>query len=99
MARSKIRKLPMYPFLLSAAERVITVLKAPDEPVKKLEDYPVNPLAKALHPDKQYLVVRDIIDVADDVKTFDLTPDRSAGTESLAYFSACSYLSLHFYWD
>lgn len=99
MARSKIRKLPMYPFLLSAGERVVTVLKTPDEPVKKLEDYPVNKLAKELHPNKQYLIVRDIIDVADDVKTFDLTPDRRAGTESLAWFSAGSYLSLHFYWD
>ena len=99
MARSKIRKLPMYPFVLSAAERLITVLKTPDEPVKKLEDYPANKLANALHPDKQYLVVRDVIDVADDVKTFVLVPDKLAGTERLAWFSAGSYLSLHFYWD
>ncbi len=99
MARSKIRKLPMYPFLLSAAERVITVLKTPDTPVRPLDDYPMNQLANALHPDKQYLVVNEVIDLSDDVKTFDLVPDTKAGTEQLAWFSAGSYLSLHFYWD
>ena len=36
MAKSMIPKLPLYPFVLSAAQRVIEVAKTPDGPVKKL---------------------------------------------------------------
>lgn len=96
MAKSMIPKAPMYPFVLSAARRVIEVAKTPDAPVKKLNEYPVNRLADALHPAKQFLVVRDVIDVGSDVKTFVLTPDYGEGMERLAWFSAGSYLSIHY---
>lgn len=96
MAKSMIPKLPLYPFVLSAAQRVIEVAKTPGGPVKKLEDYPVNRLANALHPDKQFLVVRKVIEHSENVKTFVFAPDYSAGTEMLAYFAAGSYLSISY---
>lgn len=96
MAKSMIPKLPLYPFVLSAAQRVIEVARTPDGPVKKLEDYPVNKLANALHPAKQYLVVRKVVEHSPDMKTFVFSPDYSKGTERLAYFSAGSYLSLNY---
>ncbi len=96
MAKSMIPKLPLYPFVLSAAQRVIEVAKTPEGPVKKLEDYPVNRLAIALHPEKQFLVVQKIVEHSPDVKTFVFSPDYSAGTSMLAYFAAGSYLSLHY---
>ncbi len=94
MAKSMIPKAPMYPFVLSAAQRVIEVAKTPDAPVKKLEDYPVNRLANALHPNKQFLIVRDIKEHSPDMKTYTLTPDYGAGTSMLAWFAAGSYLSI-----
>ena len=96
MAKSMIPKLPLYPFVLSAAQRVIEVARTPDGPVKKLEDYPVNKLANALHPAKQYLVVRKVIEHSPDMKTYVFSPDYSKGTERLAYFAAGSYLSLNY---
>ena len=94
MAKSMIPKLPMYPFVLSVAQRVIEVAKTPDTPVRKLEDWPVNKLKDALHPEKQFLVVRDIVEHSADMKTYVLAPDYGAGTSLLAWFSAGSYLSI-----
>ena len=51
-------------------------------------------LAKALHPKRQYLAVKEIIDRAPDTKSYILVPDESRGTKELAYFSAGKYLSV-----
>ena len=51
-------------------------------------------LAKALHPKRQYLVVKEIIDRAPDTKSYILVPDESRGTTALAYFGAGKYLSV-----
>lgn len=96
MAKSMIPKVPMYPFLLGAVKRVVTVLKTPDAPVKKLDDYPVNRLANELHPDRQKLVVDKIVEHSPDLKTFVFRPDDTRGTNRLAYFAAGSYLSIHY---
>ncbi|MBQ2500685.1 MAG: iron-sulfur cluster-binding domain-containing protein [Clostridia bacterium] len=94
MAKSLIPKLPLYPFIFSAVKRVIEVLKTPDTPVKKLEDYPANKLANSLHPAKQHLKVVKIVKWSEDMKTYVFAPDEAAGTTSLAWFSAGSYLSI-----
>ena len=51
-------------------------------------------LARALHPKRQYLAVKEIIDRAPDTKSYILVPDESRGTKELAYFSAGKYLSV-----
>lgn len=51
-------------------------------------------LAKALHPKKQCLKVAEVIERADDCKSFVLVPDEARGTSSLAYFSAGKYLTV-----
>lgn len=51
-------------------------------------------IAKALHPNRQYLKVADVREMAPDCKTFTLVPDESRGTKSLAYFGAGKYLTV-----
>ena len=51
-------------------------------------------LAKALHPRFQYLIVDRITERSEDTKSYTLVPDKSRGTESLAYFSAGKYLTV-----
>ncbi len=51
-------------------------------------------LAKALHPKKQCVKVAEVIERADDCKSFVLVPDEARGTSSLAYFSAGKYLTV-----
>lgn len=51
-------------------------------------------LARALHPNRQYLRVADIKQESADCKTFTLVPDKERGTKSLAYFGAGKYLAV-----
>ncbi len=51
-------------------------------------------LAKALHPQRQYLVIESVTDRGEDCKSFTLVPDTEKGTTSLAYFSAGKYLTV-----
>ena len=51
-------------------------------------------LAKALHPKRQYLTVKEVIDRAPDTKSYILVPDESRGTKELAWFGAGKYLSV-----
>ena len=51
-------------------------------------------IAKALHPKRQYLVIKEIIQRADDCKSFVLVPDEEKGTKSLAWFGAGKYLTV-----
>lgn len=51
-------------------------------------------LAKALHPNRQYLKIADVKQMSEDCKTFTLVPDPKRGTESLAYFGAGKYLTV-----
>lgn len=51
-------------------------------------------LAKALHPKKQHVKVAEIIERADDCKSFVLVPDEERGTTALAYFGAGKYLTV-----
>ena len=51
-------------------------------------------IAKALHPKKQCLVVKEVITRTDDCKSFVLVPDENRGTSALAYFGAGKYLTV-----
>lgn len=51
-------------------------------------------LARALHPKKQFVKVAEIIERAEDTKSFVLVPDTEKGTTALAYFGAGKYLTV-----
>ncbi|MBE6791164.1 MAG: iron-sulfur cluster-binding domain-containing protein [Ruminococcaceae bacterium] len=51
-------------------------------------------IARALHPKKQYLTVKEVITRTDDCKSFVLVPDEKRGTSALAYFGAGKYLTV-----
>ena len=51
-------------------------------------------IAKALHPKRQYLKIAEIIERAEDCKSFVLVPDEEKGTTALAWFGAGKYLTV-----
>ncbi len=55
-------------------------------------DYPVNKLAKRLHPEHQFVRISKIIEHSKDCKTYFFSPILEKGTEELAYFSAGQYI-------
>lgn len=62
----------------------------------KLPDFSDNAteLAKALHPNRQYLKVAKVEQRAEDCKSYTLVPDAKRGTTKLAYFGAGKYLTV-----
>jgi len=72
-------------------ERKKRIERAPTDPIK---DDPINDLADILHPDRQYMVIDEIINNTKSTKTFRLIPDPDSKTKELAYFRAGQYLSL-----
>lgn len=59
----------------------------------------VNQLAKIFHPEKQYLIIQQIIEENKDTKSFILAPDTQKGTTRIAPFKAGSYLNVSFVID
>lgn len=57
-------------------------------------EHPVNKLARELHPQRQFLKVREVISHNERCKSYVLVPDASKGTMRLAYFAAGQYLSV-----
>lgn len=51
-------------------------------------------IAKALHPKRQYLRIAEIIDRAEDCKSYVLVPDEEKGSKALAWFGAGKYLTV-----
>ncbi len=51
-------------------------------------------IARALHPKKQCVRVAEVIDRAEDCKSFVLVSDEARGTTALAYFGAGKYLTV-----
>ena len=51
-------------------------------------------LARALHPKKQFVKVSEVIERAEDCKSFVLVPDEEKGTKALEYFGAGKYLTV-----
>jgi len=72
--------------------RVSTINSA--SPELPQSEYNANRVARALHPEVQYLSVREVIDLKGDVKNYLLEPAPGTDTTALAYFRAGQYLSV-----
>lgn len=92
MADVNLNALDPMKFLELMPLRKQKIAEAPATPLPK--DYPVNALARALHPKRQALRVAEVIVHSDEVKTFVLQPDATRGTKACAYFSAGQYVNV-----
>lgn len=80
-------------FFSIVRERAARFRKASGKSI--VEEYPINALARKLHPDFQFVKIAKIEEHKDcDAKTFTFVPDGEKGTDALAYFSAGQYISV-----
>ncbi len=94
MKKPSVSKLNPAEFLKLVPNRDKVIENAPATPVPHLDTYKANALAKALHPERQFLKIETVEAFSKDVKRFTLVADESKGTKALAYFSAGQYLSV-----
>lgn len=94
MARPKLSKLNPMDFTKMTPTRQAKIEAAPAKPLPPTDSYKPNELAKALHPDVQYLKVSKVIEHGSDAKSFWLEANPAKGTNALAWFSAGQYLSI-----
>ena len=87
-----IGKISRTDFVKQITGRLKAVSAASDAPVSDLYSHLPNRLALALHPQCQYLTVKEIIVHNPDMKSFVLAPDPARGTHNLAWFSAGQYI-------
>ncbi|MBR3767451.1 MAG: iron-sulfur cluster-binding domain-containing protein [Clostridia bacterium] len=89
---SKLKSLKATKFISLLKNRQNTFNNA----MARLPETPDNAtaIARALHPKKQFVKVAEIIERADDCKSFVLVPNAAKGTKELAYFSAGKYLTV-----
>jgi ferredoxin-NADP reductase len=81
----------LFAFTKLVAERQKRIERASSEPITR---DPINDLARKIHPDAQYLVIKEIKDETKSTKTFKLVPDPESSTKELAIFRSGQYLSL-----
>ncbi len=67
------------------------IARASAEPIGR---DPMNRLVRQLHPERQNLMIAEVLDQTRTTKTFRLVPDPASGSQELAYFRAGQYLSL-----
>lgn len=80
-------------FFSIVRERAARFRKASGKSI--VEEYPINALARKLHPDFQFVKIARIDEHKNcDAKTFTFVPDAKKGTDALAYFSAGQYISV-----
>lgn len=79
-------------FISIMQERSKRFKKAASTPIP--EEYPVNALAKKIHPAVQYAKISEVEVHSEDCKTFTFVPDVTKGTEQFAFFSAGQYLTV-----
>lgn len=80
-------------FFSIVRERAARFRKASGKSI--VEEYPINALAKKLHPDFQFVKIARIEEHENcDAKTFTFVPDADKGTDALTYFSAGQYISV-----
>ena len=91
MKKISLNKLNPFKFFSIVKERSKRFKKAPKNRLPKV--YPVNALAKTLHPAKQFAKIIQIQDFGQ-TKTFTFVPDYSHGTNEFAYFSAGQYITV-----
>ena len=89
--RKALESVPAEDFAKIVPQRRAIVEAAPDQ--EPVWEYQTNRVAKALHPEKQYVTIAKITD-RPGAKSYTLVPDPSRGTESLAYFRAGQYVSV-----
>ena len=94
MAKPNLRKLNPLDFTKMNPTRQAKIDAAPAAPLPELDSYVPNQIAKALHPDVQYVKVVKIEEEAGNAKRYYLAPNPDKGTEKLAWFSAGQYLSV-----
>ena len=80
-------------FRAIAAERAARIDAASTAAIPQLN--PVNRLAKRLHPDRQYMKIAQVTELAPDTKRFRFVPDPARGTTECAPFLAGQYLNIH----
>jgi len=78
-----LKGLSVGPFLSQVKKRTEEINKAND--VIKPFDYNVNNIAKELHPESQFVIVKEIREEVEG-KTFVFVPNEKKGTNELAYF-------------
>lgn len=66
--------------------------EAPDSPISA--NFAVNSTANFLHPTTQFLKVKQVAEVAKDVRAYILEPDAAHGTAKLAYFRPGQFISI-----
>lgn len=76
-----------------AADRKKDIENASDAPLRKT--YPLNELAKKLHPSRQYMKVAEVEQLAFDTKRYRLVPNPERGTTQCAVFKAGQYLNVY----
>ncbi len=76
-----------------AAERAARIDAASTAAIPQLN--PVNRLAKRLHPDRHYMKIAQVTELAPDTKRFRFVPDPARGTTECAPFLAGQYLNIH----
>lgn len=93
MAKNELRSLSPLKFLTLSSIRKKKFAEAAETPIPK--EYPVNKLARRLHPVRQYVKVSQIIERAKDCKTYVFASDPERGTTELAYFAAGKYITVY----
>jgi len=91
-AKNYIKSLNPLKFLSVMRERVKRFKKGAKTPLPRR--YPVNVLAKRLHPNKQYVKIAAITERSGDCKTFTFVADKERGTNELAYFASGRYVTV-----
>jgi ferredoxin-NADP reductase len=92
MAKDELRSLSRFDFLKLSSIRKKKFKDAPSTPIPA--EYPVNALARRLHPTRQHVKIAAIQDHGPFCKTFIFEPDANKGTKELAYFAAGKYLTI-----
>lgn len=88
----KFEELSTDTFQETAKNRQKRIDTAASSPLPKT--FPVNELAKRLHPDRQYMKIEAITEPGPDTKCFRLVPNPQKGTTECALFQAGQYLNV-----
>ena len=80
-----------FEFMMIPVNRQSMIDAAPETPLQTI--FPVNLLARALHPPVQFFTISEVVEHGEDAKSFVLVPNKEKGTQAPAYFNAGQYLS------
>ena len=94
MKKPNISSLNPAKFIKLVPSREQKIAETPAKAIPHQDTYTANRIAKALHPDRQFVVISKVEEFSADVKRYTFVPDTAKGTTALAYFSAGQYLSV-----